>query len=186
MVWMQTRSAHINSHMNCEWIIWELNENEIIFNGVIKCIINDTQKNSLLFNGTKFTYKSYFPQAGIKSKYQWFIGTLSQKLMTHERHKCLNFGNTIMLLKTYILFPQSTMCKDYLVPQWNTKHTVINYLWSIPNCQRSVSNTCNELKKEVHNSPHQIVKWHIKQKKITLVKEIQQWYSGFADNILNY
>ena len=73
---MVTRSAHINSHMNCEWIIWELNENEIIFNGVIKCIINDTQKNSLLSNGAKFTYKSYFPQAGIKSKYQLFIGTL--------------------------------------------------------------------------------------------------------------
>ena len=44
----------------------------------------------------------------------------------------------------------------------------------------------NELKNEVHNSPRQIVKWQIKQKKMTLVKEIQQWYLGFADNILNY
>ena len=145
-VWMLPRSAHINSHMNCEWIIWELNENEQIFNGVIEYIINDT-KNSLLYNDTKFTYKTcLFPQAGINRKYQ-FIGTLSQKLMMPESQKCLNFGNKKILRKTYNLFRQSTVCKDYRVPQWNTKQTVINYLRSTPNCLRSVPNWCNELKK---------------------------------------
>lgn len=84
-----------------------MNENEQIFNGVIEYIINDT-KNSLLFNDTKFTYKTYlFPQAGINRKYQ-FIGTLSQKLMMPESQKCLNFGNK--MYARHITYSDNLQC----------------------------------------------------------------------------